>query len=265
MLHIYLIITAFLLILLILLNRHYLLRKDDFLQKEFEKKKKREKLAKIAKEDVSEKKTITREKTEKNLEKKIKSEAINFNQINSFIKRAETLMAKKHYTESEKLLIQVLSLDKNNFVANSLLALLYLKNQADSKAEAIYRKLLEIKPKDPALYTNLGLAFYNQAKYEEALESYSFAVQLDAKKPARHVNVGQVYFVVKNFDKAIEHFQEAVKLSPRNVEYWFMLADTFREKGALAEAKKAYNKVLHYEPYNNEAQEEVRRLVAMGY
>lgn len=263
MIQIYLLAIAVLLLLLVFLNRHYLLRKDDFLQKEFEKKKKREKLAKIAKEDVSEKKVIQKE--EENIEKKIKKEEINFNQINSFIKRAETLMAKDQFEESEKLLIQVLSLDENNFIANSLLALLYLKNHSDSKAEVIYRKLLEMKPKDPALYTNLGLAFYNQAKYNEALESYSFAVKLDPEKPARHVNVGQVYFVVKSLDKAIEHFKEAVKLVPRNVEYLFMLADTYREKGELKNAKTTYNKILHQEPYNNEAQEEVRRLTAMGY
>lgn len=262
MFQIYLITIAALALLLILLNRHYLLRKDDFLQKEFEKKKKRKKLAKIAKEDVSEKKIIQKEIS---LEKKIKKEEVNFTQINSFIKRAETLIAKEHFEEGEKLLVQVLSLDENNFVANSMLALLYLKNHADSKAEAIYLKLLEAKPKDPALYTNLGLAFYNQAKYKEALESYSFAAKLDPTKAARHINVGQVYFVEKNLDKAIEHFKEAVKIAPRMVEYLFMLADTYREKGELKLAKNSYKKILNLEPYNNEAQEEVRRLTAMGY
>lgn len=262
MFQIYLIAIAALLLLLIVLNRHYLLRKDEFLQKEFEKKKKREQLAQIAKEDVSEKKTILKEEV---LEQQIKKEEINFTQISSFIKRAETLIAKDLYDEGEKLLVQVLSLDKENFVANSMLALLYLKNHFDSKAEVIYLRLLEIKPKDPALYTNLGLAFYNQAKYQDALEAYSYAVALDPKSAARHINVGQVYFVVRDLENAIQHFQEAVKIAPRDVECWFMLADTYREKGELAEAKKAYNKVLHYEPYNNEAQEEVRRLVAMGY
>jgi len=259
---IYFIAISALVLLLVFLNRYYLLRKDEFLQKEFEKKKKREKLAKIAKEDPASQKKVQKTET---LTQKIKKESIDLSQVNSFLKRAETLIAKKMYDEGEKLLVQVLSLDAENFVANSMLALLYLKNHADSKAETIYLKLLEKKTKDPALYTNLGLAFYNQAKYENSLESYSYAAKLDPKNAARHVNVGQVYFAVKKLDHAIQHFQEAVKIAPKNVEYWFMLGDTYREKGKLKEAKKAYKKILNYEPYNNEAQEEVRRLTAMGY
>lgn len=262
MLHLYLILLSALIIFLIFLNRHYIMRKDEFLQKEFEKKKRRKELSKMAKEDISEKKTIS---SEDKIENKIKKDQINDSQVTSFIKRAETLLAKKDYTEAEKLLIQVLSLEQDNFVANSMLALLYLRTQSELKAESIYRKLLEDKPRDPALYTNLGLAFYNQAKYQEACESYEFAVKLDPNKPDRHINLGQVYFVLQNFEKAITHFKEALKLSPRNVEYLFMLADTYREKGDLPKAKEMYKKVLDREPYNTEAQEEVRRLQAMGY
>lgn len=262
MFHLYLILGSTLLILLVFLNRHKLLCKEEFLQKDFENKKRREELAKIAKEDVAENKPMTNDLKEPILKK---NDENSLSQINSFIKRAETLMGKENTEEAEKLLIQVLSIDQENFVANSMLALLYLRLHADSKAEAIYRKLLENKPRDPALYTNLGLAFYNQAKYEEALESYTFAVRLDPQKPGRHINLGQVYFVLKRFDDAITHFKEAIKFAARNVDYLFMLADTYREKGDLKEAKDTYNKILQFEPYNNEAQEEVRRLKAMGY
>lgn len=261
MLHIYVILGSFLLILLIFLNRSKIMQKDEKLQKAFERKKRREELAKIAKEDIAENKTFVEEKTETIQQR----EEVNLSQITSFIKRAETLLAKDNIQEAEKLLIQVLSIDQDNFVANSMLALIYLKTQSDSKAEVIYRKLLEMKPRDPALYTNLGLAFYNQAKYPESLESYSFAAKLDPNKPGRHINVGQVCFVLRMFDEAIIYFKEAIRLSPRNVDYLFMLADTYREKGDLKEAKETYNKVLNFEPYNNEAQEEVRRLKAMGY
>ncbi len=199
--------------------------------------------------------------------KKSKSEkpSAHSNEIHELLKKAEVHLARVELEEAEKHFIKILAFDEMNIPALQKLAFLYLQTESYRKAEGLYRQLVELTPKNPAVYTNLGLSLFKDKKFDECIDAYQKAIELDPEHGARYANLGQVYFVIKDLDTAIHCFQEAIKRDPRNISFLYLLADTSLEAKHFAEAKKWYMKVLDLSPYDEAAKEEVRRLQALGF
>lgn len=183
------------------------------------------------------------------------------NEIRNGIKRVEILLDHKETEEAEKILISILSVDTKNIEAHLLLSSLYLQKKQYSRAEVLYRTLIELeKFKNTSSLSNLAFCLFEQNKIDESIYYYEYALKKDPQNFKRCTNLGQVMFVVKNFDEAIKLFKKANKLKPRDTEILFMLADTYREAGKFKEARESYKKILDYEPYNAEAKEEIIKL-----
>ncbi|MBI5414400.1 tetratricopeptide repeat protein [Candidatus Peregrinibacteria bacterium] len=197
--------------------------------------------------------------------KRKKDPVIPRKEIHELLGKAEVFLARNELEEAEKLFIKILSFDEENVTALQKLAYLYLQTGSPHKSEGLYLELLELTSGSPAIYTNLGLALFNQKKFEESIEAYKKAVELDVDHGARYANLGQVYFVIQNLESAIECFENAVKKDPRNLGFLYHLADSCLEAKRFSEARKWYEKILDLSPYDESAKEEVRRLQALGF
>mgnify|MGYP001324537598 CR=1 FL=1 len=186
--------------------------------------------------------------------------------IKKEIKRAEVLLSAGDEIEAEKVLVSILAIDQKHIDAHILLASLYLKRKQYSRAEVLYRELVNLqKYKQAGTLSNLAFCLFEQGRVNESIDFYQLALNVDDGNYKRYTNLAQVYFVTKDFLQAIELFKKALRLKPRDTDVLFMLADTYREAHMFLEAKKSYLKVLDYEPYNHAAQEEVDRFEQMGY
>ena len=211
-------------------------------------------------------KTISEEEeTEESTPPKSAKGGLGIKQLREILSKAEVHLARKEFSEAEKLFIKILAFDENHTTALQKLAYLYLQTNSYQKAESLYQQLTELSSKNPGVYTNLGLALFNQKKFEESIEAYKKAIELEPNRGARYSNLGQVYFVTNEASAAIECFREAVKKEPRNIEFLYLLADSCSEGKEFAEAKKWYEKILDISPYDDAAKEEVRKLKALGY
>ena len=83
-------------------------------------------------------------------------------EVISLIRQAETMIARKEYAKGIKILIKVLSLDEDNVNASSQLAYAFLQTGEFKKAEGLFRKVLDKKPRDPAILTNYALSIFEQ-------------------------------------------------------------------------------------------------------
>ncbi|XP_027093485.1 uncharacterized protein [Coffea arabica] len=61
-------------------------------------------------------------------------------------------------------------------------------------------------------------------------------------------------------DSAVEDLVESVKLKGDNARAYCLLGDSYKKKGMVEEAKKAYEDALKVQPTNSEAREELERL-----
>lgn len=152
--------------------------------------------------------------------------------------------------EAEKKLIQVTSLDHNFTDAIHRLGLIYLKQAQFSKAEALFRQLINQIEHDAVYHSNLGRALYEQEKFEEALGSYLKSIEIDNSRPGRFVSTAEVYRQLGKKEKAQEMYEAALKLDPTNIDYLLTYAHFLLEEKNFTKALFYLDKVLKIQPDN---------------
>ncbi len=72
------------------------------------------------------------------------------------------------------------------------------------RAEACYRKALEINPNADVVYNNLGMSYFMQAQYHKAVAQFNRALQLNKKLEAARLNRRLALAMLGRYDEAIE-------------------------------------------------------------
>lgn len=161
------------------------------------------------------------------------------------------------------------------------------------RAAMYYRQALDEIPDHPKALTSLGLALFEQGKYEEALENYVQAVSVSAGDPLPLEKTAQLYELLEKFekaseasllaaanyvnkrdiDKAIENLSRVTRVDPENkiahsrlaliyerlghkqqaVVEYLALASLMQQEGEMEKAVQAVNRALQILPTSVEA------------
>jgi tetratricopeptide (TPR) repeat protein len=203
-------------------------------------------------------------------EKKKKASDSDFipREVITMMRQAETLLARKEYDEAIKILIKVLAFDEDNLSASSHLAYAVLQTGEFRKAENLFKKVIEKKPKDPGILTNYALSIFeqkNESRIQDSINALKLATEIDSNNAHRYSNLGQSYFFAGDIPSAILAFEQAVRLQPKNIEFQFFLADSLLLLDKYTEAKTVFSRILDISPLNKDAQEEIKNIEKMGY
>lgn len=93
-----------------------------------------------------------------------------------------------------------------------------------AEAEDAWRGLSKSQPANPLPFAHLGLLEARQEHYPQAIEFYRRAVGLDAKMPGLRLNLGLAYFKDGNYKEAIEIFAPLLKAEPADSQESYRLA-----------------------------------------
>jgi len=96
-----------------------------------------------------------------------------------------------------------------------------------SKAEAEYRKSLELNSNNPQAIYNLGCALMMQQKYQDAMKQYRIAADLENSKLRKariYHNAGVIFQGGQQYDDAIEAYKESLRNNPKDNETRYNLA-----------------------------------------
>jgi len=190
---------------------------------------------------------------------------LDYKEISDTFNKAETLYAKKDIIGAKKTYISVLMLNPMHIGANNKLGLIYLKEGSASKAEAIFRKLVEIKPNESVYFSNLGLALYQMGHLESAKQAYEKSISLDSKKESRYLSLGQICVDLEQYKPAINAFSKALELNPKHDELYFFITDLLIKVEAYSEAMAFMSTFLNMNPYSQEAKDKIREIkIASG-
>ena len=158
-----------------------------------------------------------------------------------------------------------------------------------------YRKAVEELPDRARAINNLGLAYYQQQKYEEAQACYIRAAKLSPDDPLPieklaeiYERIGKItvaaeqsmvaadlYLQIKDADKAIENWARVTRLIPEHlkahsrlavvherlgrkeqaIREYIFVAALLQDIGQIGEAVKAVEKAVAIDPENNEAKQ----------
>jgi len=170
-------------------------------------------------------------------------------------RKAEMAMAKKQWNEAKKLLIQCLTLTRDELPVSLKLASVYMESGDLARAEELYKRLSEMDSQNPDIYETLGKIYAKWKRYKDAVASYVQAIGLDDKDEKKLIALGHLYFLLMRPSLAAECFRRAAELKPRDTNTLFLLADSCRDADDYENALFAYERILTMEPYNEKARE----------
>jgi tetratricopeptide (TPR) repeat protein len=81
------------------------------------------------------------------------------------------------------------------------------------EALADYNSAITLKP-DGALYNSRAKLYFNQKKFDIALEDYNRAIEMDSTEGEYYINRGAVYALTNNLPRALEDFNKGLELRP---------------------------------------------------
>ena len=83
-----------------------------------------------------------------------------------------------------------------------------------NEAEIEWKKALEIKDNE-GIRLNLALAYINQERFDQAIDSLRKALSLRPRFSQAHFELAQLYLRGEKKEQALEHFQKVILYSPR--------------------------------------------------
>ncbi len=188
-----------------------------------------------------------------------RTSAIELQQVRSLLHTAEKAWKQGHFEDVERLLIQALTVHPFDQDVSAQLGKLYLTTGRESKAEAMYRELLQ-RYDDVSFHANLGLAYYRQEKYVEACYAYQEALNRDAKNPERSAALGRACIAAHRFEEAAPLLEKATAFLTRDIELLHMLAECYLQLNMRDKAEETYRRINKLEPYNEDVKAKMRSI-----
>ncbi len=188
-----------------------------------------------------------------------RTSAIELQQMHSLIRLAEKALAQEKIEEAERLFIQALTVHPQAYDVQAMLARLYLTTNRENKAEAMYRELLQHRD-DVSYWSNLGLAYYRQAKYVEACQAYQEALNREPQEPERSAALGRACIAAQRFQEAAPLLEKATMRLSRDTELLHLLAECYLQLGDTPKAEDAYRRINKLTPYDEEVKQKLMSL-----
>lgn len=188
-----------------------------------------------------------------------RTSAIELQQVRSFVRGAEKALAQEKTEEAERLLIQALTIQPKALDVQAQLAKLYLTTNRESKAEAMYKELLQVR-EDVSFFANLGLAYYRQTKYVEACHAYQEALNRDPQTPERSAALGRACIAAQRFEEAAPLLEKACVRLARDTALLRLLAECFMQLGHTTKAEETYRRINRLEPYDEAVKAKITEL-----
>ncbi|MBD9222877.1 hypothetical protein EGQ24_03110 [bacterium] len=83
----------------------------------------------------------------------------------------------------------------------------------------LYKKAIEINPKEANAYILTGNLYSNIKKFKEAEVQYKEALKINKLDPSIYVLIANVYYMNNEIERSIYSYRAAVNMRPENDEY----------------------------------------------
>ncbi len=141
-------------------------------------------------------------------------------EFDNLLLKAEMAQRKGSYDIAEKHLLKAATLEPKDPKVYSKIGILYLEQGENwEDAEKSFRQALKYDKNNGFVHNNLGLVMYYQDKFSAARKEFEKAVSVDNSIASRHINLGLAYMSLRQFVKAESSYKRALKLDTNNEEY----------------------------------------------
>ncbi|MEO8648413.1 MAG: tetratricopeptide repeat protein, partial [Acidobacteriota bacterium] len=106
-----------------------------------------------------------------------------------------------------------------------------------------FQSALRLKPADPDANLGMGNAYYNNAKYPDALPFYQNAAKYEPTWVLAHVYSGDTLRLLKRNAEAETAYLRAVQLDAKNVDSIYWLGVLYAASSRFADARVQYDRL----------------------
>ena len=168
--------------------------------------------------------------------------------VNNSIEVALDFHRKGQLLEAKNEYIKILKYDKKNYDALHLLGVLYYQERKYKEALDLIDKSINLYSRNPAAYSNKGIVLIELNKNEEALNAFATAIELKPDYFEAYLNQGNVLIKIKKPDEALRSLKKAYELNSEFVETSFNLGNAYKILGEKSEATYWYLNTLKLNP-----------------
>jgi tetratricopeptide (TPR) repeat protein len=120
-----------------------------------------------------------------------------------------------------------------------------------SRAIAMLEEGIEIHPHAVVLHNNLAVVQERHGSYERAARTLEHALLEDANVAHLYKNLGDYQYRAQRYDDALGSFTRVVRLDAvHGPDVYLKLGNIYYRRGAIAEARKAWEQALGLDPAN---------------
>src|SRR5262245_55349933 len=109
---------------------------------------------------------------------------------------------------------------------------------------------------------NVGVAFMEQYKHEDAVKQFKQALEADPNFAVARINLALAYFYLNDSRAAVEEARAGVKLAPDSPHAHYALAAALRNEKLYDESLAEFNKVLSIDPRDSATNIQIGQLHA---
>ena len=123
-----------------------------------------------------------------------------------------------------------------------------ISNKNFTQAVATLRSIVEADPKDYPAWTDLGMVYFIEKKYEDAEKSYASAIAAKPDHVSALVSLGRVRLAAKNNEGAIEPLEAALKADAKSAMANYFLGEAYLALKKGSKAVAYLNEALRLDP-----------------
>ena len=129
-------------------------------------------------------------------------------------------------------------------------------NQATvwENSRTLWTHVLQVEPDSPIARNNMGNVWFQQGRFDDAIEQYQRSITLKPNYPEAHNNLGVALSRRGKFDDAIAEYQRALVASPLNDEAHDNWGVALAAQGRAVDAIEQYRQAIAINPDNADAQ-----------
>lgn len=161
---------------------------------------------------------------------------------------------------------QAVEIEPGNALYHNAVGAVMLNIGRYPEAQAEFLKAIELDATYADAYHNLGSAYAEQAKWEEAIGAYrkALAQTIYARPETTYNNLGYAYWALDRRKEAEDAFRAALQLEPKLVPSHFWLGVLLEKEGRGAEARTHFRAARDLEPASMLGRRAAEVLKAMG-
>jgi tetratricopeptide (TPR) repeat protein len=126
----------------------------------------------------------------------------------------------------------------------------YMNQQKLDQALKQFEQAVTIDKQNPTAQLNLGIALLNLSRVAPAEEALQRAAQLEPKNPAVWFNMGMLHRNNGEAERALGDFGKAASLAPNDANTHYFLGDLYAQEQKYADAEREFRRAVEIDPFS---------------